>query len=373
MLTVLHSIDTSGPGGAETVCLNIVTGLDSTQYKNIVVVPRTGWLSEKFLQAGISPIVVKSKGSWSCLYLWRLVRVIRHFRVDVIHSHLFGSNVYCSLAGILTRKPVISMFHGFVDVDASSFAVWLKFLIINKGSRKIIFVSENLKNEYLSTKGVSPSLSEVVYNGVDIEKFRPGRRDTIKKELRLNKDNIIIGSIGNIRPAKGYDILLRTAVLVKTKYNKVKFVIAGQGSGTLYNELISLRRKLNLEGTVFFLSFREDTINLYHNFDIFLLSSTSEGFSVATIEAMACGVPVIVTRSGGPEEIVSQNINGLLVEPRDEIGLFQAINILISDPQMRERFSTMGKKSVVERFQISTIIKRYEKFYEELTSSNHNN
>ncbi len=115
MLNILHSIDTPGPGGAETVYLDIVTRLDRDRFTSFPVIPEKGWIYDQLQEQGFDPIIIDSTGSFNTRYLWELIKLIRKQKIDLIHSHLFGSNVYCSLAGLLTSTPVISTFHGFVD------------------------------------------------------------------------------------------------------------------------------------------------------------------------------------------------------------------------------------------------------------------
>lgn len=253
MLNILHSIDTPGPGGAETVYVDIVTGLDRNRFKSFPVIPEKGWIYEKLVAQGFEPFIIDSKGSFNFGYLWELIKVIRKQNIDLIHSHLFGSNVYCSLAGLFTSTPVISTFHGFVDAGGTGKAMRWKVAVINKGSKKIVFVSHQLKKYFIEDCGIVQARAEVIYNGIDTNKFKPGKNNALRDKLGLSSDAILVGSIGNIRPAKGYDILLHAAAEVKKHRGDVKFVIAGQGSGELYRGLLALRENLNLQDTVFFL------------------------------------------------------------------------------------------------------------------------
>lgn len=367
MINILHAIDTAGPGGAETVFVTLAKNLDPGKFRSFCAIPGPGWVCDELRKCDKEPVFVPSRGGFNLGYLISLIRIIRQKRIDLIHSHLLGSNLYCSLAGVVTHIPVISTFHGFVDSSEKSFSSWGKFAIVYRGSKKIVFVSHQLKSYYITEK--NNSRTEVIYNGVDTNRFKPGRSHKIRNELGFTERNLIVGSVGNFRKAKGYDLLLRAAAHLKERRNDIKFVIAGQGSGPLYENLLRIRKNMKLEKTVFFLGFREDTIDLYHNFAIFILPSISEGFSISTIEAMACGVPVIVTRSGGPEEFISHNVNGLMCEPGDEFGLAEAINNLVMDAQLRERLAAAGTKTVFDRFRIGESIRQYEALYAEVCLS----
>ncbi len=135
-------------------------------------------------------------------------------------------------------------------------------------------------------------------NGVDTKIFRPERNRSIRAELGISDDTALIGAIGNIRKPKAYDVLLRAARALADGSRRFHLVIAGDRANTLGRDLEVLKRNLGLDGQVTFLGLREDVPRVLNNLDVFVLSSHTEGFSIACIEAMACGIPVVATRSG---------------------------------------------------------------------------
>jgi glycosyltransferase involved in cell wall biosynthesis len=138
---------------------------------------------------------------------------------------------------------------------------------------------------------------------VDAEVFRPYQDRSLRSELALADDVILVGAIGNIRAPKAYDVLLRAARILLDRSQRFHFIIAGDCANALGRELAELSRSLGIEQQVSFLGLRADVPRILRNLDAFV-SSRTEGFSIACIEAMACGIPVIATRSGGPEEIL---------------------------------------------------------------------
>ena len=363
MKNILHAIDTSGPGGAETVFLALARGLDPAQYRSYAVIKSEGWVAGQLRKSGLEPFFADAKGSFNLKYLYQLVRIIRKYKIDVIQSHLFGSNVYCSLAGWICRVPVISVFHGAVDVNPHSKLLHTKFRILNRGSAKVVFVSQSLNDTVLKSGMLARRKSVVIYNGIDTRLFRPQRNPHLRNQLGLATDDIVIGAMGNIRRPKGYDVLLHAAALLVKKSTRYKFMIAGDGSGRLYEDLLKLREDLGLKAHVFFLGFQEDVTQVLNNFDIFLLSSTTEGFSIATIEAMACGLPVVVTRSGGPEEIVTHAENGLLVDVASAPQIADAIALIAHDTALKARLAQKARADVVARFSLDAMLRAYENLY----------
>lgn len=366
MKNILHTIDTNETGGAESIFMTLATSLDPGKYRSFAAVKSEGWMSGQLRKSGLTPLFVDAKGTFNLKYLFQLVRIVRKHKIDIIQSHLFGSNVYCSLAGLICRVPVISVFHGFVDVTSENRLLGLKFRILNMGSAFVVFVSQSLKKAFLKGGMVAAEKSVVIYNGVDTQRFARNRDHSIRHQLGLSDNDVVIGSIGDVRQAKGYDDLLHAAAILVKRSKKYKFIIAGDTSGSLYDELLQLRERLGLNEHIFFLGFREDVTRVLNNFDIFLLSSTTEGFSIATIEAMACGLTVVVTRSGGPEEIVSNGKNGVLVDVAAPPQIAAALERVTDDQPLREQLEAGARETVISKFSMRAMLHAYEKIYDGL-------
>lgn len=373
MIRVLHTIDTTGPGGAETIFVNLVKGLDRQEFEPVVAIRGPGWVCDELQKNGISPVFINSKGAFNFGYLWELISVIRGNQVDVVQSHLLGSNLYCSLAGMICGVPVVSTFHGFVDINEKERFSTIKSMIINQGSARLVFVSDRLKEFYVAQKGFAINKSVTICNGVDTSAFKPQRDDSIRQKFEVGPDNILVGAVGNIRPAKGYEYLLDAAKLVVERFPHFRFVVAGEGSGGLLDKLMAQRDKLRLGNHFFFTGFEPDIAKFMNNLDLFVLSSVSEGFSISTIEAMACGVPVIATRSGGPEEIVKHFNNGILVEAGCPEEIAECIIKLHEDELLKQRFIINGINSVKSQHSSKTTIDNYTKQYKQLHSNLLNN
>lgn len=341
MIRVLHTIDTTGPGGAETVFVNLAKGLDPKIYLSIAAIRGPGWVCDSLRTSGIEPVFLQSKGGFNFKYLSGLVDVIRKYKIDVIQSHLLGSNLYSSMAGLICKVPVISTVHGFVDADDKERLMWLKTKLINLGSSKTVFVSNRLRDHFVDIHGFSAKKSTTIYNGVDTSVFYPSKDDSIRNELGIGPEHIVIGAVGNIRPAKGYDIFLKAAKLVHDQHPECRFIVAGQGAGSLLDALLRLRKDLDLEKIFHFIGYHDKAAVVFNNFDIFVLPSSSEGFSISTIEAIACGLPVVVTKSGGPEEIVESIQCGILAEKDSSEDIADKMKCLINNIHQKTNHESM--------------------------------
>jgi glycosyltransferase involved in cell wall biosynthesis len=366
METILHVIDTTGPGGAETVFIDLATRLPENQYRSVVVIRGKGWVYEELCRRGLEPVLLDAKGSFNWRYLYRVCQLVRREHVDLIQSHLLGSNVYSSLAGILTRTPVVATFHGSVDIGENERFKRLKSRVINTGACSIIAVTDSLRDDIISRTRLDQHKIRVIYNGIDTARFQRPRSSALREKHGWADDDIIIGSLGNIRPAKGYDILLQAAALLEQRPGSYRFVIAGQGKGRLHEELLALRKQLGLGEQVKFLGFIDDAADFLAGLDLFLSTSISEGLPLSAIQAMVAKLPLIATRCGGYEGLVSHQENGWLVEVGNPRAIADAIELVAGDSGLRMRLAENARQYAIETFDISVMLGAYQALYEQL-------
>lgn len=369
MKTILHSIDTTGPGGAETVFIDLATRLPKDKYRSVVVIRGKGWVYDELCRRGVQPILLDAKGSFNLRYLSGLRKIIQSEHVDLIQSHLLGTNVYCSLAGLLGGKPVIATFHGAVDIGENERFKRIKFGVIELGASRIVAVTDSLRDDILRRTSLNPKKISVIYNGIDTASFMRPRSGTLRQKYGWSDNEIIIGSLGNIRPAKGYDVLLKAAALLEHSSRSYRFVIAGQGKGKLYEDLLALRKKLGLDERVQFLGFIDDAADFLANIDLFLSSSTSEGLPLSAIQAMVTALPIVATRCGGYEGLITDQENGVLVEIENPQAIADAIEMVAADPELQKTLSEKARNHAVSTFDIQVMLDAYEQIYSRLVTS----
>jgi glycosyltransferase involved in cell wall biosynthesis len=185
----------------------------------------------------------------------------------------------------------------------------------------------------------------------------------LRAELGLHNRELLIGSVGNIRKPKAYDVLIHAAARVLERLPGVHFAIVGAQAEGLMAPLLSLRRELGLESKVHFLGLRKASPELYQNFDLFVSSSTSEGLPLSFLEAMASGCPIVATASGGAEQLLGDNKLGLIVPINSPHDLAQAILKLLGDSTLRARLARTAREQVIARYGLDTMIGRYRKIY----------
>jgi glycosyltransferase involved in cell wall biosynthesis len=369
-IKIMHVSESSETGGAETVLLNIVNHLDKTKYDSIVVLLKTGWLDQKLKEIGISPIIFKSDRPYDINFLIKLWIRAKREAVDLIHSHLPSANAYSCLAGIAAGIPVVTTYHGLVGgSEEHTRSDKLKFLLVRNLSKRIVVVSDFLKNELIQFGEYPPSKLKTIYNGVHWERFdSPFEIEKKKRELKIHSDEKVIGMVANLKPTKGYEYFIRAAAIIAKNIPQVKFLIIGEEEKTIKEMLVREAKMLGLEEKISFLGFREDVPELLRILDVFVLSSISEGMSIATIEAMGAGVPVVVTESGGPQELVKDGKTGFLVPPKNENNLAKKVIFLLQNEKVANTMATEAKFHVRKEFGIEKMIKNYETIYSDCLS-----
>ena len=368
MKNILHVIETCGPGGAETVCLELATGLDARQWRSFVAIPGKGWVYDSFRANGFEPIITPLHGMFDVRYLAGLCNIVRKHKIDLIQTHLFTAAVYGALAGFLCGVPVISTFHGQPDLVGSARYRAMKFWIMRRGVTRAVFVSESLRQFFLSSGHLDVDRTTVIANGIDESEFTSRRDTSLRRELGIADGEVLVGAVGNLRPAKSYDVFLKAAALLRGQSRVYRFVVVGEADegGGLYQELLALRDQLNL-GTreVAFTGFKDRIHQIMNNFDFYVSTSSSEGFSLSVIQAMACGVPVVATKSGGPEEIITHDVSGLLVDTNRPDSVARAIQRLNDEPATRARLIEAGRAVVQTRFTLKQMVESYERLYQQ--------
>jgi glycosyltransferase involved in cell wall biosynthesis len=205
--------------------------------------------------------------------------------------------------------------------------------------------------------------TETLHQGIDVAHLPQSAHEGVRAELGIDADAPVVGTIANFKTHKAHDVLLRAAVDVRRAVPNVRFVLVG--TGPLEPDVRRLAETAGLNGTIVFAGFREDALRVASAFDVFALSSTYEGLSIALLEAMALGKPAVVTRVGGLPEVVDDGVTGLLVPSGSPETLARAIVRLLQDPALRGRLGEAGRARA-ETFDIRRAVRRSEEVYEEL-------
>jgi len=240
-----------------------------------------------------------------------------------------------------------------------------------KRSDALIAVSLYTKNELTELYDVDEEKIHVIYNGVDTQKFKPNRdRVGLRLELGLEEEQKIILCVGRLYYRKGIATLLQSIPEVVQKFEDAKFVISGKGFRKNEERFRTLAERLKIEKSVMFLGYVPDEKlpDLYAASDIFVLPALYENFPFAILEAQSTGLPVISTKVGGIPEFLTNNKNGLLVDPGDPEQLAQGIMTLLRDPELAEELGRCGRRLVKEKFAWPLITSQVVDLYRKIST-----
>jgi len=238
-----------------------------------------------------------------------------------------------------------------------------------KRSDALIAVSKYTVEELTELYGIDEKKVHVIYNGVDVEKFKPKpNKAELRREFGLEEEKKLVLFVGRLYHRKGLEILLRSIPPVIQKFSNVKFVISGKGFKQKEESLKNLAKQLDIEDHVSFLGYVPDEKlpSLYAASDIFVLPAIYENFPFAILEAQSTGLPVISTKVGGIAEFLVDNQNGFLIEPGDPTQLTQRILTLLQDPKLAKEMGIRGRKLIKEKFSWHLITNQVIDLYRKL-------
>jgi glycosyltransferase involved in cell wall biosynthesis len=229
----------------------------------------------------------------------------------------------------------------------------------------LIAVSAFVRQHMLSNFGTRPDRITTVYNGVSPDLYEPERSramsEKYRRELGIGPDTPVVGMVASLTPRKGYTYFIGAAENIIRKYPDVVFL--GVGGGVQQDELEALVRDRRLDGRFRFLGVRQDVRDLICAFDIFVLSSMSEGLPYVILEAMCMKKPVVSSSVGGIPEAVEHGKNGLLVPPRDTEALTQSILTLLENPEMAHDMGDASHHLIAETFNVRRMVDSTEQIY----------
>jgi glycosyltransferase involved in cell wall biosynthesis len=366
-LTILHTIETAGPGGAETVVLNLASRLDSRRFRSIALLPREDWLAERLRERGVPTFCVESKAWHDFRLPMGMARLIRREHVDVIHSHLPGQNFYSCAVGRLAGCKVIATYHGAIELAQSEgWRGTIQLGTVRRTANAVVVVCDFV-GDMLRNIGFPAAKLVRIYNGISVDRFQVGSDGRLRRELGLTNGTKIVGTVANLRQSKGYHFFVQAARKVLDATPDTRFVAVGDLDAELEKPARELIGRLNLQDRFIFLGFRKDVPELLSELDIFVLPSTSEGFPLVALEAMAAGRPSVLTRCGGPQEVVDDGVTGYLVPPGDSGALADKICELLNNPERAVTFAKNARTKVESTFTIEKMIQDYEALYERVS------
>ena len=362
-LTILQMLESDGPGGAETVMLQLSDELRRRGHRIIPVGPaaRTGWLGQRFREGGYEPETYTIAGPLDPGCLRRLVELIRSKRADLVHSHEFTMAVYGATAAAIARVPHVMTMHGNQKMTTA----WRRRAALRLAFRyggTAAAVSRATKLQLDRDLGLDQRLISVAHNGVPL---RLGDPAPVRREFSLRPDELVLLAVGNLESRKGHAILLRAlARLMRGGLQRPwRLLIAGGRGGPEAEGLQAFIREQDMASRVHVLTHRADVPDLQAAAHVFVMPSLWEGLPLALLEAMVAGRAIIASGISGIPEAVTTEVEGLLVPPADEGALSQALARVLTDDALCASLGRAAAERGRREFSVEAMADRYEALY----------
>ena len=366
-IDVLHLIGSLSPGGAERNLYYLARSMAASKFRyGIACLMRRGELASEIEALGIPIFELGYRQRKILLTVIKLAGLLRHYRVRVLHTHLFESGLVGRLAGWFAGTPVIITHeHGKTLWKRWYHRLFERLAIYGTDLR--IVVSKDIMDLRMRLEATPPQKLRLVYNAVDPEPFieAESQRPRKRSELGFN-DEFVVGTTGRLVHAKAFDVMLEVAREVAHCNSKVRFVIIGEGP--LRDDLERLKFSLGLEGIVTFLGKRSDVPELLAALDLYLMTSRREGLPLSLIEAMLAARPIVATAVGGIPDTLTDRVDGILVPSDDVEAIARAVVDLAADADLRRALGSAARKKAIERYSPGNILSQLEAIYTDFLS-----
>jgi len=373
-IRILHIVDTWAVGGLQNGLTNLIERMDMAHFEHVICAmrPVAGPNAQRVPADRTRVICLSGEESGSRFQAPALTRKIREIRPDIVHTRNWGA-----FEGLLAARQVggcarVHSEHG-IDWDSAQKESWRRLLcrrLAFELADRVLSVSHQLRDLHAQRTRFPARKIEVIHNGVDSRRFSPDPavRLRVRRELGISDGEFSIGCVGNLIPVKDHLTLLRAIRGFAQSGRPWRLLVAGAGP-----ELPALTTFVDAHpgwrDRVMFLGSSSSVPEVLNAMDVYALSSLTEGISNALLEAMATGLPVVVTDTGGNPEVVVGGDSGLLFPVGDDARLTEHLLALEARSDWRLELGQRALRRVRDEFSIDSMVRKYEELYESLGSA----
>ena len=374
-MKVLHIIPMLAVGGAEIVLEQLISHSLSESHKiKVLCFGDPAEIGIRLAERGIEVqyLEVKRKKAASLLRLFLVNRVIADFQPDIIQTWMYHANLLTGWLTLFSKKtPIVWAIHQ--DISDKSWIKTSTMLFIKLGAffsafipKRIVIVSERAVDSHIKI-GYQSEKFRIIHNGFDVKEENAVSDDYISpiSELDLEEDTRLIGFFARFHEMKDHRNFLAAAQIISRELNNVQFILAGGQVDDNNSGLVDEIRTRGLSSIVHLLGQRKDIPQLLADLDIYSISSRSEGFPLSVGEAMAAGVPCVVTDVGDAAKLVGET--GMVVPPKNPESLAEAwIELLAKSAEDRRRMGREARKRIQDNFSLDKMVADYYTLYDEV-------
>ena len=337
--------------GGEQQTLYLLQALKQRNIASWLVCQPGSPMQEKAGQAGIDVAPVAMRGEFDPVAALRIRSLIRKHDFSIIHCHTSHAQTIAYLASLgtgvrrlVTRRVDFSIYrHSFLKLSGIKYRLMADYYIA---------ISQKIK-EVLVNDGIAEERIFVVHSGIDPHRFRQATGGNLTNEFDIRQNQKVVINVAHLAGHKGQLYLVRAIPLVLAKLPDTRFFIIGQGA--LMDELKTAAAELGLKKELVLTGFREDVADFYRIAELFVMSSVKEGLGTAVLDALASGIPVVATRTGGLPEIIRDGETGRLVAPASPEALADGIVDMLIHADSAGQMARKGRERVLQDFSIDAM------------------
>lgn len=361
-MKVLYLINHAGKAGTERYVETLVNYLSKQGVEPYFAYNEGGLLVERMAELGVPTERIEMNSRFDFKAAKVLAQLCEKWDIDLIHCHYLREHYTAILAKRYNKKIRVVYTNHFVL--ANDFVTRLSNRWMDKRQDQIIAVC-NKGKEQLIANGWSGDGIQVIFNAVDMDAWAGTRAEsTVREEFGIPEDRLVMLCASRFAHDKGHAYLVRSLKRL-SEISDVPFTMVLAGDGPLLEETKALVKELELEDKVIFVGFRKDIKNLYKGSDVYINSSEHEALSFLIVEAMAAGLPVIVTDMGGNRDIVPPEAkHGALVVYDDPESMAQAMKKMLEDGEYRASCAAEALNTVAEKFEVGKMCQATLNVYE---------
>lgn len=353
-------IDTDSRGGAETVVIELSRALAQAGHEPVVLHFGSPHLDRYCRRLGLEQRILPAHGHYKStrtlpLFARSFARVLRQEGIGALHAHLFGPVTASAIAGRLAGIPTVGTLHDVYSITEKPQRIRLLQLSALLGCR-LVTVSRDMRRIYRGIGWFPAAQLQTIYNGVRVPAVEPEEIAAARAELALPPTARVLLSVGRLVELKRHEILIRALAEIP-KFHPIYLLCAGDGP-----RLEALRQVAADRGVadrVKFLGNRDDVPTLLRLADAFALASSTEGLSCSILEAMAAGVPAVVTDVGGNPELVEHGRTGYLVPAGDVQAMSRRLAQLLTCDEALQRMGRASSERARELFSFDAMMSAY--------------
>jgi len=362
-MKVMHVVLSLDVGGLERNVLNQVReGCGLGQQSSVLCLERPGTLASRAEELGARVVCVDKTPGIRPGIVPRIRSVLEAVEPDVVHTHQIGPLFYTGLASHGLGIPlIVHTEHGREDYAGRRLLRWLG-RVAGMHASCLFCLTQDMADGVIGSRIVPRGKVRLIHNGIDLSVFRQRHdRVVVRRSLGIAPEAVVVGTVGRLTEVKNQELLIRAFAQVKGQIPEAHLILVGDGP--LAGELRDLAASLGVDESVHFAGYQPNSAPYLQAFDVFALTSRSEGMPQSVLEASACGIPVVASRVGGLPELIEHGRTGVLFDPGDQPGLESALMALLADPPRARELGAAGRAKVESLYDVGRMARDYHQHF----------